>query len=227
MDAPDALSSAAAGMRLQADRLDVIAQNLANASTTGYQRRSWSAVKFNDRLASAVSTEDRQGALRRTGVPTDLALVGRGYFAVATPDGVRYSRDGRFESSGDGTLVDARGNRILGALGPALFPHGAHVKPDGRIIADGRVIDRLRIVCFAASSLAGDGPYLDTPRGAVPARASATVHSGYLEDSGVDAIAEMTSLVAAQRAYEANQKAAQRGDETLHRAVTDVPAVRS
>ena len=53
------------------------------------------------------------------------------------------------------------------------------------------------------------------------------MHSGYLEDSTVDPIAEMTSLVATQRAYEANQKAAQRADESLRRAVTDVPAVRS
>ena len=226
MDAPDALSSAAAGMRLQADRLDVIAQNLANASTTGYRRRCWSAVSFDERLDSAVAVEDRQGALRRTGVATDFALVGRGYFAVATPEGIRYSRDGRLEATG-GSLTDARGNRVLGALGPALFPHGAHVEPDGRILCDGRVVDRLRIVSFSAGVMTDGGAYLNAPSGVAPGRASATVHSGYLEDSAVDAIGEMTSLVAAERAYEANQKAAQRADETLRRVVTDVPAVRS
>jgi flagellar basal body rod protein FlgG len=50
---------------------------------------------------------------------------------------------------------------------------------------------------------------------------------GYLEDSGVDAISEMTALITAQRVYEANQKSAQRTDESLRRLVTDVPAVRS
>jgi flagellar basal-body rod protein FlgF len=226
MEAPDALSSAAAGMRLQAERLDVIAQNLANASTIGYRERSWSSVRFGNRLESAVVPEDRQGALRRTGVPTDLALVGRGYFAVATPEGVRYSRDGRIGPSTDGTLIDAHGNRILGALGPAQFPPGAHVEPDGRIVLDGRTIDRLRIVCFPGGTIAEDGPYVYASAGAVPVRSAATVHAGYLEESGVDPIAEMTSLVSAQRAYEANQKAAQRADETLRRAVTDVPAVQ-
>jgi len=226
MDAPDALSSAAAGMRLQSNRLDVIAQNLANASTTGYRERVWTAATFGDRLGSAVTEQPRQGALRRTGVATDLALVGEGYFAVAAPDGVRYTRDGRISIGSDGCLCDANGNRLLGALGPALYPRGAHVEPDGRIMADGRVVDRLRVVNFSPANLTSQGSYLEALPGAVPTRASATVHSGYLEDSTVDPIAEMTSLVAAERAYEANQKTAQRADESLRRAVTDVPAVR-
>ena len=227
MDPTDALSSAAAGMRLQADRLDVIAQNLANASTTGYRKREWSAAAFGDRLGAVVSTQTRQGALRRTGVATDLALVGAGYFAVAAPDGVRYTRDGRMSVSTDGCLVDARGNRVLGALGAARYPRHAHIEPDGRIIADGRVLDRLRIVALPPDRVTDDGPYQCALPGCALARGTATVHAGYLEDSTVDPIAEMTSLVTAQRAYEANQKAAQRADETLRRAVTDVPAVRS
>jgi len=227
MEAPDALTSAAAGMRLQADRLDVIAQNLANASTPGYRARSWSATDFGGALRSEAAPQERQGALRRTGVATDLALVGRGYFAIATPSGVRYSRDGRLGIAADGGLIDARGNPVLGALGPAQFPRGAHVEADGRIIADGRPVDRLRIVCFPGGSLAADGPYVYASAGSVPSRAGATVHAGYLEESGVDPIGEMTSLVNAERAFEADQKAAQRADETLRRAVTDVPAVRS
>jgi flagellar basal-body rod protein FlgF len=227
MDTSDALTSAAAGMRLQADRLDVIAQNLANSSTTGYRERVFTAGSFGDRLGSAVTAGNKQGAIRRTGVSTDLALVGAGYFAVATPDGVRYTRDGRLSVATDGCLNDARGNALLGALGPARYPHGAHVEPDGRIIADGRVVDRLRIVSLAGDGVATDGPYASATPDTVPVRSRATVHAGYLEESTVDPIAEMTSLVDAQRAYEANQKAAQRADETLRRAVTDVPTVRS
>src|ERR1700687_4991406 len=227
MDTPDALSSAAAGMRLQADRLDVLAQNIANASTTGYRERLWSSVAFGARLTTVVSAQSRQGALRRTGVPPDLALVGPGYFAVATPEGVRYTRDGRMTLGSDGCLIDTHGNRVLGALGPAQYPRHAHVEPDGRIIADGRVVDRLRIVALPSESTTEDGPYACAVAGTVPTRASATVHSAYLEESTVDPIGEMTSLVAAQRADEANQKAAQRADEPLRRSVTDVPAVRS
>lgn len=222
MDAPDALSSAAAGMRLQSDRLDLIAQNLANASTIGYRERAASA--FGDALGSAVA----QGALRRTGVRTDVALVGQGFLCVVTPDGIRYTRDGRLSITTDNSLADARGNPVLGALGAARYPRGAHVEPDGRIVADGRVVDTLRVVTFSTDGARMDGPYLATARGVVPTKStSTTVHAGYLEESTVDPIAEMTSLVDAQRAFEANQKTAQRADESLRRAVTDVPAVRS
>lgn len=226
MDMPDALTSAAAGMRLQADRLDCIAQDLANASTIAYQGRRWPSPTFSASLGSASESARRQGALRRTGVPTDLALVGPGYFAVATPDGVRYSRDGRLSITSDGSLADIRGNKLLGALGPVHFPHGSRLEPSGRVIVDGRVVDTLRLVSLPSTDVVADGPYASA--NSVPVKAaSTTVHTGYLEESTVDPIAEMTALVGAQRAYEANEKSAQRADETLRRAVTDVPAVRS
>lgn len=205
MDTPDALVSAAAGMHAQAQRLDVIAENLANASTVGYR------PKFEIGAAEGAAS-DSQGPLRRTDVPTDLALVGPGLFAVVARDGVRYTRDGRMLVDASGHLCDARGNKVLGALGPAHFPRGARVESDGRIVFNGRTIDRLRIV--------------DLTAGHAAVRPGTQVRSGYLEDSGVDPIAEMTALVTAERAYEANQKSAQRADETLRRAVTDVPAVR-
>jgi flagellar basal-body rod protein FlgF len=224
MDTPDALSCAAAGMRRQADRLDAIAGDLANASTVGYRA---SSSAFAVSLNGAARDDAKQGALRRTGSSTDFALVGNGFFAVATPDGVRYTRDGRFTTGTDRSLTDARGHRVLGALGPVSFPSGAHIEPDGRVVHDGRVVDRLRIVDIRVQVDAAAGAYLRAAADAVPQRGTATVHAGYVEESTVDPIAEMTSLVATQRAYEANQKAAQRADETLRRAVTDVPAVRS
>ena len=212
MDTPDALASAAAGMQTQAFRLGVIAENLANASTVGYRARRAVANEFAGRLQTASVEVDGQGTLRRTDVPTDLALVGPGYFAVATRNGVEHTRDGRMSVDGQGYLCDASGNRVLGSLGPARFPPGAHIDETGRIIINGRPTDRLRIVFPSGSSLE---------------RAKALVRAGYLEDSSVDAIAQMTELVTAERAYEANQKAAQRADESLRRATNDVGVVRA
>lgn len=211
MDMPDALSSAASGMRAQSLQLDVIAENIANASTVGYRAQRAVTGDFGGRLRTATVTDERQGPLRRTDVPTDLALVGPGYFAVATRNGVVHTRDGRMTVDADGYLCDAHGDHVLGSLGPARFPHGARVAADGRILVGDRAIDRLRIV---------------QPHGATLARAGAAIRAGYLEDSGVDAIAEMSALVAAERNYEANQKAAQREDESLRRATTDVGVVR-
>ncbi|HEY7982423.1 MAG TPA: flagellar hook basal-body protein [Candidatus Eremiobacteraceae bacterium] len=224
MNAPDALASAAAGMRAQAARLDLIAADLANAGTPGYRSLVPVGARFADRLGAAAGTSSAQGALRSTGVPTDLALSGPGYFAVATPDGVRYTRDGRLTADPSGTLVDARGNRVLGTLGPVRFPHRATVESDGRIVCDGQTIDRLRVVEVAGAVDQANGYCVALP-GATLTRAAAQVRAGFLEDSGVNPIAEMTALVSSQRAFEANQKAAQRADETLRRAVTDVPAV--
>jgi flagellar basal body rod protein FlgG len=224
MNAPDALSSAAAGMRAQAAKLDLIAADLANAGTPGYRSTVPVGARFAERLGAAAGRSTNQGALRSTGVPTDLALSGPGYLAVATSDGVRYTRDGRLTADPSGTLVDARGNRVLGTFGPVRFPRRATIENDGRILCNGQTIDRLRLVELTGAVDRANGYCVASP-GATLSRASAQVHAGYLEASGVDPIAEMTALVSSQRAFEANQKAAQRADETLRRAVTDVPAV--
>lgn len=227
METPDALAAAAAGMRVQADKLDVIAENLANASTAGFRARDAAFASFGDELRASTGISSAQGPLRRTDVHTDLALIGSGYFAVVAREGVRYTRDGRMSVDQHGFLTDARGNRVLGALGPAPFPQGAHIDENGRIFAAGNLIDRLRVVTFDRPCENGDSGLFLAPSGCTPKRSAAQVRAGYLEDSGVDAISEMTALIGAQRAYEANEKSASRTDESLRRLVTDVPAVRS
>lgn len=227
MSDTDALTAAATGMRVQAATLDVIAHNLANSSSAGFRPRQGAFVSFGNELVPDTGVSSAQGPLHRTDVRTDLALSGQGYFAVATPDGVRYTRDGRFGIDARGFLSDARGNAVLGALGPARFPSGSHIDEAGRIFAGGQLVDRLRVVAFDKPCNEGQDGLLVAPHGCAPQRASARVQSGYLEDSGVDAVAEMTALVAAERAYEANEKSASRTDESLRRLVTDVPVVRS
>lgn len=227
MSDTDALAAAAAGMRVQAATLDVIAHNLANASSAGFRARHEAFTSFGDTLLPDVGVGLTQGPLRRTGVPTDLALRGQGYFAVATSDGVRYTRDGRFVADARGHLSDVHGNPVLGALGPARFPTGARIDEHGRIYDGAAIVDRLRVVVFDKPCQDGEDGLCVAPQGLAPQRALARVQSGYLEDSGVDAVSEMTALVAAERAYEANEKSAVRADESLRRLVTDVPVVRS
>ncbi|HLJ84901.1 MAG TPA: flagellar basal body rod C-terminal domain-containing protein [Candidatus Eremiobacteraceae bacterium] len=222
MEAPDSLACAAAGMRFQQARLDAIAANLANSNTPGFGALDTSG-EFSARLTAARNT---QGSLRPTGVATDLALTGPGYFAVAAPEGVRYTRDGRLSASGD-TLRDIGGHALLGSLGAVRFPRGASVDTDGRIVASGRVIDRLRVVDLGQSATRDASGYFSASSSAAIRRSAAQIRSGFLEDSGVNPLLEMTALVSAQRAFEADQKTAQRADETLRRAVTDVPAVHA
>jgi flagellar basal-body rod protein FlgF len=227
MSAPDALTAAAAGMRAQADKLDVIAENLANVSTVAFRPREAAVTSFGDELNTRISSTSAQGTLRRTGVPTDIALSGPGYIALATPDGVRYTRDGRMSVDPQGYLADARGNRVLGSLGPVRFPHGAHIQEDGKVVVAGMPVDRLRVVAFDVPCTAGADGMFDAPHSRLPSRSTAHVHAGYLEESGVDAISQMSALIAVQRAYEANQQSATRTDESLRRVVTELPTVRS
>lgn len=227
MDTPDALTSATNGMRAQIAQLDVIARNLANTSTTGYRARTQAFSQYGAQLQAHANLTQSQGPLRRTGVLTDLALVGPGYFAVATPDGVRYTRDGRLTLDPRGHLRDALGNPVLGSLGPARFPTGAQVLEDGRVVVRGEVVDRLRVVAFDAPCESLDSGLFAASQGSIPRRSFARVRSGFLEDSGVDAISEMTALISAERSFEANQKSLERTDESLRRLVTEVPAVRS
>ncbi|MBV8170356.1 MAG: flagellar hook-basal body complex protein [Candidatus Eremiobacteraeota bacterium] len=212
MQIPDALDSAATGMRAQTARLDSIAEDLAHAATPGYRAQRVVARGFGAELRTQALISRAQGSLRRTGVPTDLALIGSGYFAVAGARGVEYTRDGRMSLDADGLLRDVHGRAVLGALGAVRLGSGAVIHSDGRIFCRGAVVDRLRIVDFDGTTVR---------------RGHASVRAGYLEESGVDPIEEMTSLVAAQRCFEADQKAAQQTDETLKRAVTELPAVRS
>jgi len=225
MDAPDSLSSAAAGMRLQAGRLSLIAQNLANASTPGFHARLEAAGDLENSSHRAVNASRAEGTVRRTDVDTDLALVGSGYFSVAAPEGVRYTRDGRMTRDAAGFLCDSNGYRVLGALGPVRFAPGTSIVADGRVRFAGKIVDRLRLV--DPTSARFDGGYALAAPGARLERATARVQQGHLEDSSVDAIAEMSALIAAQRSFEANQKSVQRVDETLKRAANDVARARS
>ncbi len=227
MDVPDAVTSAAAGMRVQSAELDAIARNLAGAGSPGFRPEHLAVSAFGDQLEAHTQAGDAQGTLRRTGVTTDLALVGPGYFALATSDGVRYTRDGRFAVGPHGTLEDSRGNAVLGSLGPVRFPPGAQVVEDGHVTTKGMTIDRLRIVVFDQPLVTSPDGLAQAPPHAVPKRAEARVRSGYLEDSGVDVVSQMTALIATQRAFEANQKTLQRTDESLRRIVTDLPVLHS
>ena len=213
-------------MRFQAERVAVISENLANVSTAGYHGHDAVAAAFAADLHTSVRSRAAQGSLRRTDVDTDLALVGPGYFAVATPEGVRYTRDGRMTRDAGGFLCDSRGHQVLGALGHVRFPAGARVDAAGRIFIQNKAVDRLRIVALPDAVIGTTG-YASAPPGAALERARARVQQRYLEDADVDPIAEMSELIGAQRAFEANQKALQRADETLKRVVSDVARARS
>lgn len=222
---------AAAGMLAEQARQDQISQDLANSATSGYKPDRVAQRSFADTLLEnsrthqpigklgggpqigVVKTNFAQGPLQQTGSALDFAISGEGFFAVATTKGVRYTRDGSFQSNGSGQLVDQFGNPVLGTNGKPV-----------KLSADGTV-DASTVGCISLTNpqKAGDGQYTGTAAGP----GSGEVSSGVLEASGVDASHTMIEMMASLRAYEAGQKAISAIDQTLQMAAqqaANVPA---
>jgi flagellar basal-body rod protein FlgF len=231
---------AATGMLANQLRQDVIANNLANATTAGYKgdravQQAFPAMllqqvqtgqpigslSLGTRVADVV-TDSSQGAIRNTGNAYDLAIAGDGFFSVQAATGVRYTRDGSFSVDTKNQLVTARGEPILDRNNrPITIPPGndrATIDEQGNVIANGRTIATLAVTVLDPQTLRkqGDDLYQGTvQRGAAPGR----VEQGYLEQSNVNSVREMVDLIETMRSFEASQKVSQSLDETLGKAI--------
>ncbi len=185
-------------------RLDTAAENLANGSSDGFRRARLHGSLRPGGIVFAQERDGSQGALRATGRDFDLAIVGPGAFSVRAADGsAERTRDGRFMRDRLGRLCDVRGRFLLGTRGALTVPQGASIDAQGRVTANGTVLDRIAL-----------------PPGA-------SVRSGFLESSNVDAIAEMVDILTAQRSYETAQKVLAAIDQTRDRASSQVALVKS
>ncbi len=180
-------------------------------------------------------TDYSQGSFRETGNTYDLAIEGNGFFAVAVTDrngneSIRYTRDGSFKMTQDGYLVDVYGNHLQGDGGNIQIPTGAQtvtIDEDGSIYADNEYIDKVKIADFESYDYlekAGDN-YYKTVDGAVVKDSDGIVRQGYTEQSNVNVISEMVSLINITRAYEAGQKVIKTQDTLLEKTVNQVGKV--
>jgi flagellar basal-body rod protein FlgF len=219
---------AASGMLAEQVRQNQIANDLANASTPGYKadrssQRSFSEVLLHNTatgedigpLGSGVTiartvTDIDPASVRDTGEPLDFAIEGTGFFAVRTQQGVRYTRNGQFMRSAQGTLTDALGNLVLGQNGGPLA-----------VRADGTVATNPGVFNVPNARKIGDSLF----QGAATGRATGTVRNGALEASGTDPARAMIDMITSERSYEAGQKAIRTIDETLQKAVSSVPSI--
>lgn len=237
---------AATGMLAESTRQDVIANNLANVTTSGFKRAESSTRPFAEMLVSnlgvpgtprvgtlamgaeisGLATMAGQGPLRSTGNPLDLALVGDGWITVNGQGGSRYTRDGALSVDAGGRLVTGDGSEVAGATGAIRLAAGGgevSIAADGTVSQDGAARGRIRLAALDPATLTREGTSLmgGTETGAPTAQ----VRQGYLEGSNVNTVTEMVELISAMRAFEANQKAVQAHDEALDQAVTKVGAV--
>src|SRR6218665_2558306 len=250
-----ALAIAATGMNAQQLNLEVIANNIANINTTGYKR---ARAEFSDLLyqteraqgvpnranqaivpegamiglgvqTSAVRNLHIQGSLVSTGNDLDLALVGRGWFQIETPDGeTAYTRAGAFNTNADGQLVTIDGYTVVPGVTVPQNTREITVSPSGRVRARigndtiPQEIGQLTIANFvneAGLEPQGDNLFKQTPASGDPVVSTpgepgfAIIKQKYLEASNVDPVKEITDLISAQRAYEMNSKIIQAADE--------------
>ncbi len=239
---------AAAGMLANQAAQDTIAQNLANAGTTGYKEDIPRFESFQEALASRLSPEGSgaigvlgsgaglrdtttnfaDGGAVRSGNALDVALTGDAALVVQTPSGPRLTRDGSLTLDAGGRIVTTNGS--LPVLGdnsrPLTIPAQTKdivINPNGEVLADGVRVGRLRLAALSAADQpvkVGDNQFaVVTLR---PASATASVRQGYLEQSNVSIVKEMVSMISVMRAYETNQKMMQAEDDATGKSVNDV-----
>jgi flagellar basal-body rod protein FlgF len=222
---------AASGMLTEMVRQDQIANDLANASTPGYKADRATQRSFGDLLLSnsvtgqqvgplglgsqidTITTDTTAAPARDTGEPLDFAVVGDGWFGVQTPQGTRYTRNGQFGVSPQGTLVDSLGNQVMGAGGGPV-----------RVGADGHA-DPRQIGIFALNNPQKIGDSYVT--GAAGGQATGTVRQGALEGSNADPSRSMVDMIASFRAFESGQRVIRTIDETLAKASNSVGGLPS
>lgn len=215
--------------------IQVVANNIANLSTTGFRREGVLFSEYVENLdrqepalsmatARAHQTYLTPGTLSMTGDPLDLGIEGEGFFTVQTPDGERYTRAGHFTPNQDGELVTPDGYRVLDDGGSAIFipPEAAQIAiaRDGTISADGQPLAQIGLVRPAdPASLRRESGVLHAINGEVDPVENPQILQGFLEESNVNAISEMARLIEVQRAYETGQKFLDREDERIRNVV--------
>jgi flagellar basal-body rod protein FlgF len=225
---PDIAAAVSANMDALTEQYRTITQNIANANTSGYKRR---VTSFASTLASAqggastpsgqTQTDFTQGHLTQTGRNLDLALEGKGFFVVDTPQGQTYTRGGVFNLNAQGQLVDYAGNPVAGENGPITVPRTAGagsltVSSTGDVAAGGHKLGKLKIVEFpAGTKLESLGNCcFRAPANADPQISKKTVvHQDCQEASNVSIVEEMVDLIKVTRMYEANAKTITTQDE--------------
>jgi flagellar basal-body rod protein FlgF len=233
-----ALSGNLSAMR----RLEVISNNLANASTPGFKGDQ---IQFESVLASVknpsqasqapvfsneqFSTDFSPGTLQKSDNVLDLALEGDGFFVVNTPQGPAYTRQGNFHRGAGGRLVNADGYEVQGKNGAISVAGGrVEIGAGGAVTVDGAAAGTLAQVDFPKPYLltkVGGGLFVPTDPQAATNPASAEVKQGYLESSNVKVIVEMARMIEASRYFESCAKAVRSYDDMTSKAANDLGKV--
>ena len=203
---------------------ETITHNLANVSTVGYKRKANAfSISLDTEQGYTPGNIDpdlafdfSQGDMVETGRPLDVALFGKGFFVVETPDGPLYTRNGIFSIDKNGQIVDSIGRIVAGEAGPIAIPNNVvpsqiHVSSDGTLSAGGTTIGKFSIVDFGDNESmllpVGHSCYGVSDPAIVPLPADrVVVKQKFQEASNVKIIEELVDMIFVTRLYEANVK---------------------
>ncbi len=252
-----ALRIAAAGMAAQQTRVEVISNNLANMSTTGYNTRRAEfadlhyqqmqrpgTINASDGTVlptgvqlglgvrpTSVSVMLSQGSLAATGGDLDLGIEGNGYFEVTLPDGrAAFTRDGGLKRTGDGLIVTSDGYPVVPDITIPSDARSISINSEGEVYAyfadqvEPQLLGQFTLSGFTnpkGLEAIGSNLFLETPASGPSTTTTpgqdglGVLRQGYLEDSSVDPVREITDLIKAQRGYELNSKVISAADQML------------
>lgn len=216
------------------NEMRLVANNIANANTTGYRQQGLVFSEFVRDLpgspslsmsrAQARNTSFAQGVLTQTGGQFDFAIEGDGFFMVETPSGNRLTRAGSFSPDASGDLVTNDGYRVLDSNGAPVFipPDAATVDvgSDGTLSVNGQLLGQIGVYRSpAGTNLVREGSTLfKSDAGVEPVEQPVVLHR-FLEGSNVNAIDQVTKLIEIQRAYELGQSFLDAEDERVRGAL--------
>ncbi len=205
---------------------DIIAHNLANASTPGYKRRTSAfatALQAQQGKQSAAAnsanmdkaSDFSQGGLIHTARPLDFAIHGKGFFGIETPDGPRYTRNGIFHTNENSQVVDSQNRLVSGEGGPIVIPPtvdatSLHVSADGGLWAGQLQLGQFQITDFGEDQgklvPIGACTFVAPPDVTGDTAKNVVVKQGYQESSNVQVIGELVRMMTVSRLYDANMR---------------------
>jgi flagellar basal-body rod protein FlgG len=219
--------SALSGNLAAMTRMDIISNNLANVNTPGFKKDK---VSFEGLLSSVtappavppattadpilqreiVFVDHAAGPVVQTGNPLDMAIDGDGFFAVRTPQGIAYTRQGNFRLSSDGTLVTVDGYPVQ-SQGGSIQINGSRVEIDskGAVVVDGTAGATISMFDFPKPytlTKTGSALFVPADPGITPQTAKGQLRQGHLEGSNVETVSEMVQMIENSRYFEACQK---------------------
>lgn len=236
--------TAITGSNLKMMELDNIANNLANVSTNGFKRTSFSSRLYPimeglSQVAPATLPDARamawtgksaidsgQGMLQMTGNPLDNSINGEGFFVVDVKGETNFTRNGSFIIDKDGFLATSGGHKVIGTSDkPIKIGKDAKSSPqistDGSVTVEGNIVGTLKVVKLTDVQYLSDSLFTGKSAGA----AKAEIKQGSIERSNVNPLRELVTMITAEREFQSIQQVIKSFDQLSQRAISEIARV--